>query len=97
MVAAGDDSTNITENDDAVIARIAQVEREFAIYQRRDGVFTEASVLVNARTMEPAAWWSTYCRHLPLLSAYASRILAQPGAASCAERNWSIYTRRLSG
>ena len=25
------------------------------------------------------------------MSAYASRILAQPGAASCAERNWSIY------
>ena len=47
--------------------------------------------MMNASTMEPAAWWGTYGRHLPLLSAYASRILAQPGAASCAERNWSIY------
>ena len=41
--------------------------------------------------MEPAAWWSAYGRHLPLLSAYAPRILAQPCAASAAERNWSIY------
>ena len=41
--------------------------------------------------MEPAAWWSTYCRHLPLLSAVAPRVLAQAAAASAAERNWSVY------
>jgi len=57
----------------------------------KQGVFSRASVLANAKTMEPAAWWSTYGRHLPLLSAYAPRILVQPCAASAAERNWSIY------
>ena len=41
--------------------------------------------------MEPAAWWSTYGRHLPLLSAIAPRVLAQPAAARAAERNWSVY------
>ena len=35
--------------------------------------------------------WSTYGRHLPLLASIASRVLAQPGAASWAERNWSVY------
>ena len=30
-------------------------------------------------------------RHLPLLCKYATCILAQPAAASAAERNWSIY------
>ena len=32
-----------------------------------------------------------YARHLPILSSIASRVLAQPGAASAAERNWSVY------
>ena len=41
--------------------------------------------------MEPAAWWDMYGRHLPILSSIAPRILAQTGAASCAERNWSVY------
>ena len=46
---------------------------------------------MNAKTMEPAAWWSMYCRHLPILSTIAARVLAQPAAASPAERNWSVY------
>ena len=36
-------------------------------------------------------WWKMYGKHLPLLCKYATCILAQPGAASAAERNWSIY------
>ena len=36
-------------------------------------------------------WWDTYGKHLPLLCSYAKCILAQPAAASAAERNWSIY------
>ena len=70
---------------------MAQLEREFATYQRRDGIFTRPSVLANAKTMEPAAWWGLYGKHLPPLSALAPRVLAQPAAASAAERNWSIY------
>ena len=34
-----------------VVARISQVEREFSIYQRRDGVFSRPSVLQNAKEM----------------------------------------------
>ena len=41
--------------------------------------------------MEPSEWWDTYGKHLPLLCRYAKCILAQPAAASAAERNWSIY------
>ena len=48
-------------------------------------------MLANAKTMEPAAWWGLYGKHLPPLSALAPRVLAQPAAASAAERNWSIY------
>ena len=73
------------------VARVAQAEREFAVYQRREGVFSRPSVLENAKSMEPAAWWGMYGKHLPLLSAIAPRVLAQPAAASAAERNWSVY------
>ena len=41
--------------------------------------------------MEPAAWWGMYGLHLPLLSSIAPQVLAQPAAASAAERNWSVY------
>ena len=70
---------------------MAQAELEFASYQRREDIFSRPTVLMNAKTMEPAAWWSMYGRHLPILSTIASRVLAQPAAASMAERNWSIY------
>jgi hypothetical protein len=83
--------TSLTPESPVVVEMVAQAEREFAVYQRREGIFSRASVLANAKTMEPAAWWSIYGRHLPLLSAWAPRILAQPVAASAAERNWSIY------
>ena len=83
--------TTITTNHPDVVSRVAQAEREFAIYQSRQGVFSRGSVLANAKSKEPAVWWSTYGHHLPLLSAYAPRILDQPVAASYAERNWSVY------
>ena len=47
--------------------------------------------LTNAKTMEPSAWWRLYGFHLPILSSVAARVLAQPGAASAAERKWSVY------
>ena len=85
----------LTTTSPGVVARVAQAEREFAVYQRRDGVFSRPSVLDTSRTyaknMEPAAWWGMYGKHLPLLSAIAPRVLAQAAAASAAERNWSVY------
>ena len=76
----------LTTTSPGVVARVAQAEREFAVYQRRDGVFSRPSVLENAKNMEPAAWWGMYGKHLPLLSAIAPRVLAQAAAASAADR-----------
>ena len=81
----------LTTQSPEVVQRVAQAELEFATYQAREGVFSRPTVLVNAKTMEPAKWWSMYGRHLPILCTIASRVLAQPGAASAAERNWSVY------
>ena len=81
----------LTPSSPEVVQRVAQVECEFAVYQRRDGAFSRPSVLANAKTMEPAAWWGMYGKHLPLLSSIAPKVLAQAAAASAAERNWSVY------
>ena len=85
------DWRTVTVTSPDVVQRVAQAEREFSAYQRREGPFSRPSVMQNAKTMEPAAWWGQYGRHLPLLSAFAARILAQPPAAGQAERNWSVY------
>ena len=85
----------LDQSSSEVIQRVAQVECELALYQQQRGPFTRPSVRVcvrmNAKTMEPSSWWQTYGSHLPLLCKYAKCVLAQPAAASCAGRNWSIY------
>jgi len=94
MMAAGggeEAMSTLTLESPEVVERVAQAEREWATFQERDGAFSRPTVLLNAKSMEPSKWWSTYGRHLPLLSSIASRVTSQPGAASWAERNWSVY------
>lgn len=81
---------SLTTSSPEVVQRVAQAEREFALYQGQDGPFSRLSVVENAKTMDPSRWWNTYGKHLPILSAIAPRVLAQPAAASAAERNWSV-------
>ena len=67
---------------------------ELSQYQVNEGIFTKAHVLLAAKTMAPATWWATYGKAMPLLSAVARQVLAQPMCASSAERyerNWSVY------
>lgn len=80
-------------SDPEVVERVAQVERELALYQTRAGPFSRPSVILNAQKMDPASWWATYGRHLPLLCEFATTILNQIGSSSAAERNWSIFGR----
>ena len=70
---------------------VAKTELELATYQQREGIFTKANVISNAKAMAPAKWWATYCKHLPLLSAVARSVIEQPVCASAAERNCYIY------
>ena len=76
-----------------VIERVAEAERQLSVYRERDGVFTKASVLLNAKQMAPSEWWGMYGKHLPILSGVATKVLSQTVCASAAERNWSIYGR----
>ena len=74
-----------------VADRVAKTELELATYQQREGIFTKANGITNAKVMALAKWWSMYCKHLPLLSAVARSVLCQPVCALAAERNWSVY------
>ena len=76
-----------------VTERVAEAERELSVYRERDGVFTKASVILNAKQMAPSEWWGLYGNHLPILSGVATKVLSQTVCASAAERNWSIYGR----
>ena len=69
-----------------VAERVAKTEVELATYQQREGIFTKANILTNAKTMAPSTWWATYGKHLPLISAVARSVLGQPCCASAAER-----------
>ena len=94
---AANEHKELTLSSPEVVERVAQAEREFSVYQQQKGAFVSVqardSANSNAEKMEPAAWWSMYGRHLPILSSIASRVLAQPASASAAERNWSVYGR----
>jgi hypothetical protein len=81
----------LTIESEAVQLRVSKTMLELSTYQLREGVFTKPFVLMNAKQMAPATWWSTYGKHLPLLSSVARRVLNQPCCASAAERNWSVY------
>ena len=74
-----------------VTERVAEAERELSVYRERDGVFTKASVILNAKQMAPSEWWGLYGKHLPILSGVATKVLSQTVCASAAERNWSVY------
>ena len=91
MAANAHEELTLSDSSPEVVERVAQAEREFSVYQEQKGAFVHGSALSNAKTMEPAAWWSMYGRHLPILSTIASRVLAQPASSSAAERNWSVY------
>ena len=87
----------LTTESPKVAERISNTMTELAKYQANEGIFTKAHVMMAAKTMPPAVWWATYGKPLPLLSAVARRVLAQPVCASAAERNWSVYGKIKTG
>ena len=73
------ESPKIAEGITATMVELSQ-------YQASEGIFTKAHVQLAAKTMAPAAWWATFGKAMPLLSAVARQVLAQPVCASSAER-----------
>ncbi|KAK1378474.1 DUF659 domain-containing protein [Heracleum sosnowskyi] len=47
---------------------------------------------IDAVTMSPTSWWSTYGAKAPQLSEISLKVLSQPISSSSAERVWSTYS-----
>lgn len=65
---------------------------QYAIFHSKDGIFGLPAAKVDAITMSPIKWWSTYGSETPELAEIAIKVLAQPVSSSSAERNWSTYS-----
>lgn len=86
-----------TRNSNPVVlvqSRIANVTQQLARFQQKEGNFSKMYVMDNAKILAPDVWWELgYLRQAftTELASVAKRVLAQPSAASAAERNWSMY------
>lgn len=48
----------ITADSDEVVELVAECERQLSHFREGHGIFTKKNVLLNAKIMEPAAWWN---------------------------------------
>ncbi|KAK8573379.1 hypothetical protein V6N13_100179 [Hibiscus sabdariffa] len=55
-------------------------------------MFGTTHARIDATTMSPISWWSTYGSKTPELVEIAIRVLSQPISSSSTERVWSTYS-----
>ncbi|KAL6550574.1 hypothetical protein OROMI_021062 [Orobanche minor] len=65
---------------------------QLAKFQGKQGMFGSLAAKIDAVTMSPISWWSTYGAETPELSEVAIKVLSQPISSSSAERVWSTYS-----
>ncbi|KAK9006658.1 hypothetical protein V6N11_018992 [Hibiscus sabdariffa] len=70
----------------------AELRKQLAKFQNKQGLFGTAHARIDATTMTPISWWSTYGSENPELAEIAIRVLSQPISSSSAERVWSTYS-----
>ena len=63
-----------------------------AKFQQKEGIFGTNASKIDAVTMSPISWWSTYGSETPELAEIAVKVLSQPITSSSAERVWSTYS-----
>lgn len=68
------------------------LRHQLASFQGKEGMFGSLAAKIDAVTMSPISWWSTYGAETPQLSEIAIKILSQPISSSSAERVWSTYS-----
>lgn len=68
------------------------LRHQLASFQGKEGMFGSLAAKIDAVTMSPISWWSTYGAETPQLSEIAIKVLSQPISSSSAERVWSTYS-----
>ncbi|KAL4352135.1 hypothetical protein GQ457_06G017710 [Hibiscus cannabinus] len=71
---------------------VAELRKQLAKFQNKQGMFGTTHARIDATTMSPISWWSTYGSKTPELAKIAIRFLLQPINSSSAERVWSTYS-----
>lgn len=67
------------------------LREQLAKFQAKEGIFGSLAAKIDAVTMSPISWWSTYGAETPELAEIAIKVLSQPISSSSAERVWSTY------
>ncbi|KAK1391295.1 DUF659 domain-containing protein [Heracleum sosnowskyi] len=67
------------------------LRRQLSKFQGKEGIFGTHAAMIDAVSMSPISWWSTYGAETPELSEIAMKVLSQPISSSSAERVWSTY------
>ncbi|KAL4383112.1 hypothetical protein GQ457_15G019790 [Hibiscus cannabinus] len=70
----------------------ADLRKQLAKFHNNQGIFGTTHARIDATTMSPISWWSTYGSETPELAEIAIRVLSQPISSSSAERVWSTYS-----
>ncbi|GMJ08624.1 hypothetical protein like AT4G15020 [Hibiscus trionum] len=70
----------------------AELRKQLAKFQNKQGMFGTTYARIDATTMSPISWWSTYGSETPELAEIAIRVLSQHISSSSAERVWSPYS-----
>ena len=65
---------------------------QLAKFQAKEGIFGTLAARIEAVTMSPISWWSTYGAETPELAKISKKVLSQPISSSSAERIWSTYS-----
>ena len=66
--------------------------RQLSKFQGKEGIFSTLAAGIDAQSMNPISWWSTYGVETPKFSEIAFKVLSQPIRSSSVERLWSTYT-----
>ncbi|GKC11047.1 putative hAT dimerization domain, ribonuclease H-like superfamily protein [Tanacetum coccineum] len=78
----------ISENDEET----QMLRAQYARFHMKKGLYARPEAQIDAVTMDPIDWWSTYGSETPELAEIAKKVLSQPVSSSSAERNWSTYS-----
>ncbi|KAK8691011.1 hypothetical protein V6N13_074532 [Hibiscus sabdariffa] len=70
----------------------AELRKQLAKFRNKQGMFGTTHARIDATTMSPISWWSTYGSETPELAEIAIRFLLQPISSSLAERVLSTYS-----
>ncbi|XP_074355789.1 uncharacterized protein LOC141695443 [Apium graveolens] len=68
------------------------LREQLSKFQAKEGIFGSPAARIDAVSLNPISWWSTYGSETPQLAEVAFKILSQPISSSSAERVWSTYS-----